>query len=549
MKRNITQLKDTHFDILIVGGGIHGATLALAATKSGYKTALVEKGDFGHATSANSLKIIHGGIRYLQHGDLKRMRESIISRREMMCFAPHLVKPQACLMPTYGHGLRGKEIMRIAFAMYDIIAFDRNRRINKSNHLPAGKSLSTAECRNNIPGISKKKLTGGAVWYDAIAKNSERLTLEYIKESAKHGGCMINYMQALSFKEKNNRRELLVQDILTNQKFPVSCSLVINAAGPEIGSLAHMDSNVGKQDWATAINIIVKKRLFPNYAVGLEGYTDYIDEDAVIKRGKRLFFFVPWQKKYTMIGTNYKPWTGSVDNFSVTVNEIEEMLSDINKIYPAGNLTINDVTFFHGGILPAKSIDFQKKDSVQLNKSSEIIFHKEKDKFNGLITIRSVKYTTAPYIAKQTIKAIQDKQLLANIKNNNLKHKFHEPTYPRIEEKHNYIKTHLQSVYGNNWYEVFPYIISSDANEKNNTVQISKEPLLFAGEIIYFIMEEMAHRLTDIVLRRTSVGSAECPPESVLEKIADIMANQLNWSKEEKALQLKDVKNYYAPVK
>ena len=107
MTTNVSQIKTV--DIAIIGSGIHGSILALEAAQAGYRVALFEKGDFGGSTSANSLKIIHGGIRYLQHLNIKRMRESILSRRSMMQFAPHLVRPLACLMPTYGHGIKGRD--------------------------------------------------------------------------------------------------------------------------------------------------------------------------------------------------------------------------------------------------------------------------------------------------------------------------------------------------------------------------------------------------------------------------------------------------------
>ncbi|HCF25735.1 MAG TPA: glycerol-3-phosphate dehydrogenase/oxidase, partial [Cyanobacteria bacterium UBA11049] len=122
MQRDLTKLSQNVYDLLIVGGGIYGACVAWDASLRGLSVALVEKADFGCATSANSLKMIHGGLRYLQHGDLKRMRESICDRRILMQIAPHLVHPLPVVVPTYGHGIKGKEVMTIALAINDMVS-------------------------------------------------------------------------------------------------------------------------------------------------------------------------------------------------------------------------------------------------------------------------------------------------------------------------------------------------------------------------------------------------------------------------------------------
>ncbi|WP_457575245.1 glycerol-3-phosphate dehydrogenase/oxidase [Desulfomarina sp.] len=552
MKRERERLLTTRFDIVIIGGGIHGAVLAMEAARAGYTVALLEKGDFGHATSANSLKIIHGGIRYLQHGDFKRMRESIVSRRAMMSFAPHLVKPLACLMPTYGHGVRGREMMRLAFGIYDLVAFDRNRGLIRENHLPAGTSLSVDECRWIVPGIDEENLTGGAVWYDAIAENSERLTLEYVRESAKYGGCMANYMEVLSLEKNGNQLcGLRVRDLLNNSEFTLSCSLAVNACGPQVGLLSGTESGVAGQKWAAAINIIVKKKLFKRYGVGLEGYTDYVDRDAVIKRGKRLFFFVPWRKEYTMIGTAYKPWTGPADQFSLGGEDINEVLLEINKIYPPGKLSMDDVTFFHGGILPMKEADTQKPDSVQLNKSSEVLFHGKEGGVKGLITIKGVKYTTAPDIAGRVLAGIRRLKMLPEkteaayrVSRKRPRTDF-GPLIRELGEEYIEIRSHLQSVYGSAWRDVFAFLVERGGFRDGRVQRVSDNPLLLEAEVLYFIAEEMAVNLADVVFRRSCLGSAECPPPHVLQNLARIMGRVLDWTKEEEASQIAQVERCY----
>lgn len=552
MKKDFLSFNDIEFDLAVVGGGVHGAILACEAAKAGYKVALVEKGDFGHSTSANSLKIVHGGIRYLQHGDFRRMRESIVSRRAMMQFAPHLVKPLACLMPTYGHGMKGRELMRIAFGVYDLIAFDRNKGLPESSRLPCGGAISPSEVKWVAPGIKEEKLTGGAVWYDAIAENTERLILEYVKEAVRYGAVVANYVAATKILELDGRLYgLKLQDQQRALKTTLMCRAVVSAAGPWLGELRDVHNENGPQLWATAINIVVKRRLFKKYAVGLEGYTDYTDKDALIKRGKRLFFFVPWRNDYTMIGTNYAPYRGPADGFRVTRDEVQQMLADVNMIYPAAGLTMEDVSYYHGGLLPMDGSDDTGADTVQLDKSSRIISHQQLGGPAGLYSIKGVKYTTAPDIARKVLKELHKNEHLPSVKKG-----VYVDRAPRgydfgrlarqLGSTYEELVEYLQQRYGSAWRQVLSYHLKERCLEGDKPIYLSEQPPLLAAELLFFVHEEMAVRLGDVVLRRSDLGSGNCPPPEVLARVAAVMGMELGWSKEEEATQVAEVLSHYA---
>jgi glycerol-3-phosphate dehydrogenase len=144
------------FDLLVLGGGMYGACVAWDATLRGLSVALVDKADFGGATSSNSLKIIHGGLRYLQHADFRRMRESILERRTLMQIAPHLVHPLPVLLPTYGHGLQGPEVFAAALCINDLVSFDRNRLRDPQKHIPRGRVISKQSCLRHLPGLDSQ---------------------------------------------------------------------------------------------------------------------------------------------------------------------------------------------------------------------------------------------------------------------------------------------------------------------------------------------------------------------------------------------------------
>lgn len=139
LRRNLSALEGKEFDLVIIGGGIFGACAAWEASSRGLSVALIERGDFASATSANSFKMVHGGIRYLQHADLPRIRQSVAERNVLLRIAPHLVQPLPIVIPTYGHGIDGREALKTGLFLYDLLAFDRNRGIkDPERRIPPG---------------------------------------------------------------------------------------------------------------------------------------------------------------------------------------------------------------------------------------------------------------------------------------------------------------------------------------------------------------------------------------------------------------------------
>ncbi|MCB0107865.1 MAG: FAD-dependent oxidoreductase, partial [Caldilineaceae bacterium] len=181
MQRDVTALTDHRFDLLIVGGGIYGAWVAWDAALRGLQVALIDQGDFGHATSANSLKTVHGGLRYLQDGDFGLVRLMIQERATLLRVAPHLVHPLPCVMPTYARFMRSRWVMGAALTLNNLLSLDHNQLPDPQKRLPLGRLLSRADCLALLPGVADAGITGGACWYDAQMYNSERLTLAVVR--------------------------------------------------------------------------------------------------------------------------------------------------------------------------------------------------------------------------------------------------------------------------------------------------------------------------------------------------------------------------------
>jgi len=539
MKRNIDQLESQSFDVVVIGAGIYGAAITRSLVLAGYRTALIEKGDFGQATSANSLKILHGGFRYLQHLNLKRMRESITCRRELMQFSPHLAQPQSCLMPTSGYTLRNKGLMAAALFLNDLISSDRNRGLPRRLRLPRGTTLGKDQCTKILPGLDQQEITGAANWFDGLCNNTERLVLEHLLDADDFGACLANYVQADRITTVNNRvTGVHATDRNTGQRLQITTRLIINAAGPWFSELLHRSGIAAHAvSWAKAVNIVVKKQLHGKHAIGLEGSEAYIDKDAVFNRGKRLYFFVPWQK-YTMIGTTYEYFPGSPDSLRVSRRDISKIIDDIHQIYPRYQLGLEDVTFVHCGLVPMSNSPTDPADNIQLEKNSLIIDHEQEDRCAGLISVKGVKYTTAPDAARKIVQLVQQKLALPD---GGRRGRTREQTGGAPDSGGD---TALQQRYGRFAGRVLPY-----TREREGAIPLGSSRLaILSGEILYFIREEMAVNLSDVIFRRSALGSAECPSEELLRQICAVMAEELGWDLEEQARQLQAVQAVFAPL-
>ncbi|UCE05467.1 MAG: FAD-dependent oxidoreductase, partial [bacterium] len=391
MKRNLRKLKELHFDVLIIGGGIHGAAIALEAARAGFKTALIERRDFCQATSANSLKILHGGLRYLQKLDFARMRASICSRHEFMRQVPHLIIPLAFVIPTYGYGFRNKTLLRTALLINDLIGWKRNAYPDAEMKLPRGKILSRQKFCQIVPDTREDQISGAALWYDALVLNTERLTLELIKKACEYEACVANYVEGTKILIQNNRAYgVEARDNFSGKSIKIIANLIVNATGPWIEQLLELPAMTDHNSaWTRGLNIIVRRKFFTGHAVGFEGDDGNYDVSGSRGSGKRFYFFVPW-RGYTMIGTSYKKYIGDPDQFKIDRKEIEDFVRDINRIYPRSELRFKEVTNYHAGLLPMDERRTKNHEEFNLENNSRIIDHSKRHNIRGLYSVKGV---------------------------------------------------------------------------------------------------------------------------------------------------------------
>src|SRR5512141_821179 len=224
MQRSFAALESTMFDVLVIGGGITGAGIARDTAMRGLKVAIVDKGDWGGGTSSRSSRLIHGGIRYLEHGQIGLVRESVREREVLLRIAPHLVKPLEFTWPVYRGARLPKWKLRAGLIAYDVLAgVGRLRRHD---------ALSVSEVLEHEPSIRKDALVGGASYYDASTDDS-RMTLANVKSAVSHGAVAVNYARMSSLTESaGNTDGAVIEDRLDENTARVRARCVVSATGP-----------------------------------------------------------------------------------------------------------------------------------------------------------------------------------------------------------------------------------------------------------------------------------------------------------------------------
>lgn len=557
MQRNLTQLADTEYDLLVIGGGIHGACIAWDAALRGLSVALIDRGDFGGATSANSLKTVHGGLRYLQDADLGLVRLMIRERRAFARIAPHLVHPLPCVMPTSRKRRRSKPVMAAALMLNDIVGFDRNRLSDPQKHLPRGRIISRDECLRMLPGIDGTGITGGAVWYDYQIYNTERFTLAIVRSAAERGATVANYVEATSCLAAGTHAAhtrvagVRAVDTLTSDDFTIRAKVVVNAAGASANRvLGSLNGNAPAQPitFSTAMNLVTRQ-IISEYAAGISSHRRVTRADGTVHEHSRLLFVAPW-RTYSIIGTDHAPLDGPPGDFRVTEEQIGAFLDEFNRAYPGANLMRDQVRLVHSGFLPAEKNG--SADDVTLVRKGRVYDHR-RDGIDGLLTVAGVKYTTARATAEDAVNAV----------------------FTLLGYKAPACTTHATPIHGGDIarFETFldAAIASSGPLTAKTVTQLAHNygagyqqvttyldenacwgrPLgdttsVIPAEVVHGIRDEMAQTLADVVFRRTELGSAGHPGAEALRACADVMAGELGWNDSKTASELAAVEAIFA---
>ena len=477
------------YDLVVMGGGIHGACAASFAARQGWKVALIEAEDFGGAASANSLKVMHGGLRYLQHLDMRRMNESIAARSLMMQLAPALVFPRGFVMPLKRFGLRCPPVLSLALAANEWISRARNDRLDPVHRIPSARLMSRAELAGVFPAMALPNHAGAALWYDAVAEDTERLTLAFVLDAERHGATVANYTKAIGLiREGGVVRGVEVIDADGQQTEFIRCRHAVWAGGATWPSLLGrpLPADHLPKQWVRATNLVLRVP-WPS-PLGLAVNTSGTD-------GKRALFFVPWRER-VMAGTWYSPCSGASAECGVSEAEIDHWLSDMQPLWPDLPLHRGLVDLVHSGVLPAGSGATPSRHVVIAKGAA----HGLPD---GFTLLQGVKYTTAPLVAARAVRAIGKSLGLA---------------LPRAT-----------------WNEPLIDAVMPPSEITEDVIR-------------HAVQHEHARTLGDLLLRRIGLGSHQQPADADLLKAAAIMGEICGWGEARREREIDRVREHYAAL-
>ena len=538
MERAIRELAEGHFDLLVIGGGINGLAIAWEASLRGLHVALVEREDFGAKTSSASLKIVHGGLRYLQHLDLRRMRESIRERSTLLHVAPHLVYPLPFLVPTYGHLLKGPELMAAAVIANEIISLDRNQFLrDPARRLPCGRIfIPRAECRGLVPGLPEKGLNGGVLFYDAQMYSAERLNMAFALSAAEQGAVLVNYAEVTGFERQGGRiTAAVVRDAINGGEFGIPADVYVNATGPWSDIvLGLLESRPPPRVVRRSKGIqIVAPPLTRGTAVALP--SRHRDPAALFSRGTRHYFITPW-RGVSLIGTTDTVYEGDPDHFRITRDDIREFVTEVGQILPSAKLDPDSIPFAFGGLRPITEKNIEAATTTA--RKYEINDHRKDPDRGNLITVIGVKYTTCRLLAEKVINLVFRKMN----RRGPLSRTARTPLVGgEIDDWQRFVSDmeerwagrlpsgairHMAHCYGTRAREV-----AGLAQENGDLAQlVPGSDEVIAAQVVHAVRAESAVRLADVVMRRTDLGSKGHPGRAALEFTARLMARELGWS-------------------
>ena len=521
--KSLARLRTDEFDIVVVGGGITGAGVALDAASRGFSVALLERDDFASGTSSKSSKLIHGGLRYLQQGDVRLVYEALRERKRLRRNAPHLVHVLPFMIPILTKdGVVSRKIARAlgsAMWMYDLTGGWRIGRIHRR--------LSGKKAFAHLPTMDSRRLASAYLYYDAEADDA-RLCLTVLRTAADLGAVVANRCRVDSLSSDSTTKHVLgVTDTVSGTQFQVRARCVISATGVWADDIRSLDEKVRHDTIRPAKGV--------HLTVPWEKVRNDIAVVIPVPRDRRSLFVVPWIAqedgtfKYTYIGTTDTDYKGPVDDPQCTKDDIEYVLAALNASVTTG-VTVDDVTAVWSGLRPlVKTEDTSAKAGRTADLSRR---HKVFASDNGVITVTGGKLTTYREMAEDAVD--EACSLLGTRKKSRTKRLSLRGATGRRSTQ-SFLDRHLDGRYG------------SDASRLRELIAADPalaQPLVpglpyLRCEAVYAVTDEMAVTLDDILTRRTRSRLLDrAATRAVAAEVADLVAPHLGWDPSTRDAQL-----------
>lgn len=524
-QRNIQRLKEDTFDVLVIGGGVTGAGLALQGGARGMKIGLIEMQDYASGTSSRSTKLVHGGLRYLKQFEVELVADVARERAVIGKNGPHVVKPTYMLMPVYDEpGASFNDFSaEVVLHLYDYLG---NVKEKWSHYF-----VDKAETLKEEPHLKEKGLLKGGFYLD-YTNDDARLTLETLKKADELGATLANYVKAVDFLyEDQEIVGVKAKDMLTGETFEIKADVVVNASGPwsDIIRKELNDEKEQKMYPTKGVHFVVDHEKLP---VKRTIYTDTGEED------NRMIFIIPRSGK-TYFGTTDTPFEGEYNDPEVTKEDIDYLLRAINYRFPEVALTLADIEASWSGLRPLVQ-DENKDDPSGISRGHEVFVSD-----GNLVTIAGGKLTDYRHMADDTFVTIDQKlkekgshfasvdtstiSLSGGELPEGMSFEMYVDHQTQAGMAHGLTRQEARELvdwYGKNVEKVFSY--KERAEEMNM-------PLRVALQLAYALEQEMTLTLEDFFARRTELLLFDHSQVHELRAcVANEMAEYLNWDKEEK---------------
>jgi glycerol-3-phosphate dehydrogenase len=505
LRPSLEDVAKQKFDVIVVGGGINGAGIAREAQRAGYRTLLVERNDFGAGTTSRATRLIHGGLRYLEHGELALVYESLRERETLLREAPHLVRPLRMLVPVYAGDERPPWKIRAGLALYDALSLRKS--------LPRHRAMPPRALAKYEPGLSRNSLRAAYTMYDAQVEFPERLVVETVRDYIDAGGVAMNHTSAARIISPGGvLRGLVLRDELCADHaggaspaptVEIEARCVVNAAGPWADELLR-GSDAERHDrligGTKGSHLVVDWPGAPKHAIFASA-----NEDG------RPFFILPWYR-YTLVGTTDLRYDGDPSKARCTPDELRYLIDEANRLFPSQPLARDHVLYTYSGVRPLPYTP--KGDESAITRAHFVIDHRKRGGPDGLLSIVGGKLTTYRSLSRVALAAIQKVVLPAS--------------GAREDGGRKTEAGGRDASYGERQREFDEFAAQ---HPELNTPVCKHNPETLA-QVAYSVERERAVTLGDGLLRRLPCGWSACHALDGVDGVAAVMAARLGWSAE-----------------
>jgi glycerol-3-phosphate dehydrogenase len=520
------ELRDGHYDVVVIGGGMAGAGAARDLALRGVSVALVEKGDFASATTAASSKLVHGGLRYLELFDFALVRESLRERETLRRLAPHLVRPLPFLVPIYRDSSRSLIRLRLGLRLYDWLTPGRDRERYRV--------LRPIEALSLEPSIRPEDLRGAGYYFDDLLVFPERLCLENVLSASRHGARAFNYAEVEEVLRDPRGRVagVKVRDLLGSRVVTLGARVVVNASGPWVDEIR------------ARAGVTERGKRIVRRTKGIHCLLPPLTEHAVYHSTSddRMIFVIPW-REFSLVGTTDTDFDGDLDRLHATTDEVVYLLREVRKALPDPRLSVHEVAYTYAGVRPLSFEEGRRESEVS---RAHKIVAEEGGRFlsitgTKLTCFRSLAAEVGDRVSRTLGRSAPSRtagltldgadEEVAGVEARAWLDVSAETAATGLGRET--LET-LVATYG----RAYPRIVELAGKVPGGTERLCPHNPDIVAELHAAVHDELAVSLQDVLLRRTGIGTSRCQGEDCAESIAGRMGDLLAWTPRRRAAEL-----------